>query len=141
MTKHLILVVENDPSMQTLYNAIFRRYENEFTFSLVHTGEAALKFLEQKAVHLLVLAWDLPGMPGIDVLQLVRATEATKSLPVVVVSPTEDPEERFEALNHGADHYQSKAFNVSELVARIRGLLQRRPGRRGWPKLLTFLLS
>lgn len=126
MTKPLILIVEGDARMQAVYHAIFHGHEREFTYHLVQSGEAALRFVEEKPVDLLVLAADLPRMPGLDVLQLVRAKEATKGLPVVVVTQAENPEERLAALRNGADHYQTKCFVVEELLARIRRLLERK---------------
>ena len=136
MNKHQILVVESNSDMQNLYRAIFRRHEDEFSYHLVQSGEVALKFLEHTPIDLLLLSWNMPRIPAIDVLQLVRARLATQNLPVVVVADAEDPEERLEVLRHGADHYQAKGFNVEEFLARIRQLL-----RRGTPAPRNFLAN
>ncbi len=135
MTKHQILVVESNADMQALYHCIFRKHEDEFACRLVETGEAALKLLEDTQVDLIVLTDRLPGMPGMDILQLLRARTATKSLPVIVVADAEDPEERLEALRRGADHYQAKGFVVDELLARIRHLVGREAHGALWHKV------
>jgi DNA-binding response OmpR family regulator len=142
MSKHSILVVESDRSMQSVYNAIFRRHETEFKYHLVQSGEAALKFIEQNTVDLMLLAWDLPrpGIAAADVLELVRAETAAAKLPVVVLSPAAHPAERAEAIERGASHYQGKDCRVDELLAEIRRLLN--PGwGLGLGRFVALILS
>lgn len=125
MIKHHLLIVEPGTEMQKLYRAIFRSHEDEFSYQIVQCGEAALEILEHSNVDLLLLAWDLPRMLAIDVLQVLRAKNKTRSLPIVVLGHGVHPEESLDALRHGADHYQAKGFNVEELLARLRQLLTR----------------
>lgn len=140
MTRHLILVVESDPVMQAIWDAIFRGHRIEFNYHLVQTAEAALEFLRQTNVDLLVLAAALPRITGLDVLQLVRAEEETKDIPVVIISAAENHDERLQALHYGADHYQGKDFSVEEFLARVRRLLEREAPMTLGAKVLAFLI-
>jgi two-component system phosphate regulon response regulator PhoB len=55
----------------------------------------------------------------------LRAREATKTLPVIMLTARGQEDERIRGLSTGADDYMVKPFSVPELVARIRALLRR----------------
>ena len=137
MTKHHLLIVEPGEDMQELYKSIFNKHQNEFTVQIVRSGEAALEFMEHSSVDLLLLSWTLPLIPASDVLQVLRAKNKTRNLPVVVMADALLDEDRVEALRLGADHYQAKGFNPEALLARIRQLLPREVPPRN---ILTSLL-
>ena len=141
MSKKIILAVDDDPAMQSLYFSIFRRHAKEFVLQLSPSGEDALFLLEQKKPDLLLLDWNLPGINGIEVLKRVRSNETTKSLPVIMVTSEEEPTKRIAALEEGADQYMSKYFLVDELIVRIRRELRRRDGGLNPFKFLASLAA
>ena len=60
----------------------------------------------------------------------MRAREATRSLPVIMLTARGEESERVRGLSIGADDYVVKPFSVPELMARVRALLRRaRPDR------------
>jgi two-component system phosphate regulon response regulator PhoB len=72
----------------------------------------------------------LPGVSGIEICRRLRAREATRTLPIIMVTARREEAERVRGLAIGADDYVVKPFSVPELMARVRALLRRsRPER------------
>jgi two-component system phosphate regulon response regulator PhoB len=123
-----ILVVEDEVDVALLitYNLEAEGYVVE---SAARGDEAELR-LAESAPDLLILDWMLPGVSGIEICRRLRAREATRTLPVIMVTARHEESERVRGLAVGADDYVVKPFSVIELMARVRALLRRsRPER------------
>ena len=123
-----VLVVEDEIDVALLlsYNLEAEGYVVE---GAARGDEAELR-LAENAPDLLILDWMLPGVSGIEICRRLRAREATRTLPIIMVSARREESERVRGLAVGADDYVVKPFSVLELMARVRALLRRsRPER------------
>jgi two-component system phosphate regulon response regulator PhoB len=123
-----ILVVEDEIDVALLisYNLEAEGYVVE---SVARGDEAELR-LAENAPDLLILDWMLPGLSGIEICRRLRARDATRTLPIIMVTARREESERVRALAVGADDYVVKPFSVIELMARVHALLRRsRPER------------
>jgi DNA-binding response OmpR family regulator len=77
--------------------------------------------------HLVVLDIMLPGMDGYELLRQARTSGITT--PIIVLSAKADLPDRLLGFDMGANDYLAKPFFIEELIARIRALLGRQPGR------------
>ena len=68
----------------------------------------------------------LPGLDGVGVLKKLRATGLR--VPIIMLTARDTPTDKIHSLDHGADDYLSKPFDMGELMARIRVLLRRVEG-------------
>lgn len=75
---------------------------------------------------LMLLDLGLPDGDGLDVCRSLR--QRGRSMPIIVVTARDEPDQRVRGLDVGADDYVVKPFHLPELVARVRGVL-RRTGR------------
>jgi two-component system phosphate regulon response regulator PhoB len=101
-----------------------------FAVESVARGDEAELLLSESAPDLLILDWMLPGVSGIEICRRLRAREATRTLPVIMVTGRGEESERVRGLAVGADDYVVKPFSVIELMARVHALLRRsRPER------------
>ncbi len=66
----------------------------------------------------------MPGLDGFELLRHLRAAEATRTLPVILLSARAGGEARLAGIESGADDYLVKPFAARELVARVRTHLQ-----------------
>ena len=123
-----ILVVENDLNLALLlaYNLEAEGYVVES----VERGDEVELRLAESATDLVILDWLLPGVSGIEICRRLRAREATRALPVIVVTARGEEVERVRGLSVGADDYVVKPFSVPVLMARVRALLRRRRPER-----------
>ena len=119
-----VLVVEDD---EEIAGALRRSLRLEgYEVRLAGDGEAAL---EESAVFepdAVVLDLGLPLMDGLDVCKRLRADG---DVPILMLTARDAVETRVEGLDSGADDYLVKPFERSELLARVRALLRRRPPR------------
>ncbi len=121
-------MVEDEPALSLLlaYNLEAEGYVVE----RVERGDEAELRLEETAPDLVILDWMLPGVSGLEICRRLRAREATRTLPVIMLTARGEEGERVRGLSVGADDYVVKPFSVPELMARVRALLRRaRPER------------
>jgi DNA-binding response OmpR family regulator len=116
-----ILIVEDNAEIAQLL-CDFLRAEN-FTVSVVSSGEKALQLYERYGAKLLVLDIMLPGMDGFAVCAKVREQSNT---PILIVSAKTEKNDKLTGLLLGADDYIEKPYDVDILLAKIRGIFRRR---------------
>jgi two-component system, OmpR family, phosphate regulon response regulator PhoB len=123
-----ILIVEDEIEV-TLLIAYNLEAEGYIVESVARGDEAEVR-LAENLPDLVILDWMLPGVSGIEICRRLRAREATRTLPVIMVSARCEESERVRGLAVGADDYVVKPFSVIELMARVHALLRRsRPER------------
>jgi two-component system phosphate regulon response regulator PhoB len=67
----------------------------------------------------------MPGLDGIEVCRRLRQNEATRDIPIVMVTARAEESDAVVGLSLGADDYVKKPFGVRELLARVRAVLRR----------------
>ena len=122
-----ILVIEDDAPLASFLR---KGLEAEhYAVDVASDGEEARWLVCECEYDLIVLDLNLPKMDGISLLQIVRPKRP--SLPVLVLTGRNRIEDRVEALDAGADDCLLKPFSFTELSARVRALLRRRPAAVG----------
>jgi two-component system alkaline phosphatase synthesis response regulator PhoP len=123
--KARILVVEDDTDIQQLvgYNLI----KAGFNVTCADSGEEALQVLKQETIDAMVLDLMLPGRDGNEVCRIVREQEATRSLPIIMLTAKSEEDDIVSGLECGADDYVTKPFSPRVLIARIEAALRRQP--------------
>jgi DNA-binding response OmpR family regulator len=119
-----VLVVEDE---QHLAEGLRFNLEAEgYQVQLVDTGEAALDKLKAEAAGFDVVILDvmLPGISGFGVISQMR--ESGQFVPTLMLTARGHADDVLQGFAAGADDYLTKPFELSILIARIRGLLRRR---------------
>ncbi len=118
-----ILVVEDEAHLA--FGIRFNLEAEGYRVSTAADGNTALQILavETDPVDLVVLDLMLPGMSGYDVCSRLRQNGL--QIPVLMLSARSLPEDRIRGFDVGADQYLNKPFELSELISRVRHLLQR----------------
>jgi two-component system chemotaxis response regulator CheY len=89
-------------------------------------GNTALPILKQGNIDFLVTDWNMPGMPGLELLKAVRSDPQLAKLPVLLVTAEAKREQIVEAAQAGVNGYVVKPFTAQTLKEKIEKILASR---------------
>ena len=121
-----ILLVDHDAEIRRVFRAALEK--EGFSVVEASDGNEALRQLDAHSVSLVVLDVQMPGLAGYEVLQRIRGSEATVTMPVIVVTERA-PDHHIHSLDAGASDYLAKPVVLEELIARVRSHLR---GQHAW---------
>jgi len=117
----LVLVADDDEDILTLVALRFRRSGLEVI--LARNGEEALELINTRAPDAAVLDIAMPKLTGLEVLRRLRSSEATKDLPIVLLTARAAENDVEVGLDAGADEYITKPFSPQDLYACVQSVL------------------
>ena len=119
-----ILLVEDDPTTSRSIELMLTHANlNVYCTDL---GEDGVDLAKLYDYDLILLDLNLPDMPGHEVLRQVRL--ARVDTPILILSGSDDTENKIKGFGFGADDYLTKPFHREELVARIHAIIRRSKG-------------
>jgi two-component system alkaline phosphatase synthesis response regulator PhoP len=119
-----ILIVDDEPNIRNLVTA-YLRAEN-YLVDCAGDGLEALRLFRDYQPDLVILDILLPGMDGLELLDIIRCES---DVYVLMLTAKSEEYDRVLGLTTGADDYLTKPFSPRELVARVQAILRR--GRGG----------
>lgn len=121
-----ILIVEDEPAIRDMVAFALRKAGME----PIHAADAraAQAAIGDRIPDLILLDWMLPGMSGIDLARRLRREEATRDIPIIMLTARGEEVDRVSGLDAGVDDYVVKPFSARELIARIRAVIRRTHG-------------
>ncbi len=122
-TAEKILVVDDEADIVAL--VAYHLAKAGYRVSTASNGADALAAARQERPALVVLDLMLPGLSGYEVLEQLRAGDATKDVAVLMLTARRDEPDRIRGLSLGADDYLTKPFSPQELVLRVGAILRR----------------
>jgi two-component system chemotaxis response regulator CheY len=119
------LVVDDFSTMRR----IIKNLLNDLGYSNVteaDDGQTALPMLQTGQFDFLVTDWNMPGMPGLDLLKAVRADPKLAKMPVLMLTAEAKREQIIEAAQAGVNGYVIKPFTAVTLKEKIDKILEQR---------------
>jgi len=118
-----VLIVDDFATMRRILRNILKQigFSN---ISEADDGKSALKELKKEKFDLILCDWNMPEMPGIDLLKEIRADDSLKDLPFVMVTAEAQKENIVAAVKAGVSNYVVKPFTaetVSEKLSKVFG--------------------
>ena len=125
-----ILLAEDNPADVYLIEEALREHQVPFEITVAEDGEAAIAMIVAGKVRpdLIMLDLNMPKRSGGEVLTSLRAQPHCRTLPVIVLTSSDSPTDREEALRLGATCYIRKPTSLDEFLnigASIKELLGR----------------
>jgi two-component system phosphate regulon response regulator PhoB len=118
-----VLVVDDEADIVALVACHLAK--GGYRVSTASSGTDALDAARRERPALVVLDLMLPGMSGYDVLEQLRASDATRDMAVLMLTARREEQDRIRGLSLGADDYLTKPFSPQELVLRVAAILRR----------------
>ena len=116
------LVVDDFSTMRR----IVKNFLNDLGYNNVQEaddGNTALPILKTGGIDFLITDWNMPGMPGLDLLKAVRADAKLAKLPVLMLTAEAKREQIIEAAQAGVSGYVIKPFTAATLKEKIDKIL------------------
>lgn len=126
MSKDLKFLVVDDFSTM---RRIIKNLLNDLGYANVteaDDGQSALPLLKAGDFDFLITDWNMPGMPGLELLKQVRADARLAKLPVLMLTAEAKREQIIEAAQAGVSGYVIKPFTAATLKEKIDKILQTR---------------
>ncbi|HEV8319213.1 MAG TPA: response regulator [Vicinamibacterales bacterium] len=116
-----ILLVDDRPQNLRLLEAMLGPYG--YSICSASSGDEALRLAATDPPDLILLDVVMPGITGYEVCRRIRANDATRFVPIVMITANPD-QDKVAAIDSGADDFVVEPFEKQELLARIRSLLR-----------------
>ena len=117
-----ILFVEDETALQKTLGDVLKQEGYEVLSAL--DGEAGLKTAQAEIPDLILLDLMLPKMHGFEVLRALKSGEATRDIPIIVLTNLESIGDIEKALELGATTYLVKAsYSLEEVISKIKKAL------------------
>ena len=117
-----IMLVDDEPVMLEIVQALLEE-EGYRHFVAVEDSTQAVAKLVDANPDMLLLDLDMPQVDGFQVLQRVRELDDFAHLPIIILTASENPDNKLKALELGATDFLSKPVDPSELALRVRNTL------------------
>jgi signal transduction histidine kinase len=117
-----ILIVDDEKINVTLFSAQLNG-ANYATLT-ANSGQEALQLARERHPDLILLDVMMPHMDGFEVASRLKSNEATRNIPIIMVTALDDHESMLRGLECGAEEFLTKPVLSAELLLRVRNLLK-----------------
>lgn len=116
-----VLIVEDEVRLAATLQDLLEI--NGYTADVCHDGESGLDNALSGIYDVILLDVMLPKMDGFTLLRHLRG--ANNATPILMLTARDEVPDKIAGLDHGADDYMTKPFDMGELLARVRALTRR----------------
>ena len=116
-----VLIVDD---VKANVDILVQALSGEYKLSVALGGQQALDAVHRSAPDLVLLDIMMPDIDGYEICRRLRASAATRELPIMFLSSLEDVKDKARGFEVGGNDYLTKPFEVLEVKARVRSLLK-----------------
>ncbi|MDD3669120.1 MAG: SpoIIE family protein phosphatase [Alphaproteobacteria bacterium] len=120
-----VLIIDDDPSTQTVLARLLDVL-GVGSADIAGSGRAGLERIKSCRPDLVILDLTMPGMDGYGVMQKIKSDPATRDIPILIQTASDNRETREKTFRAGAVDFISKPINPLEFFARVRVQLENR---------------
>ena len=121
-----VLVVDDEHAIRDM--VVMALEKEGFTCIEASDAHKADSIIKKSVPDILLVDWMMPGLSGVDFTRKLRRNEATRTMPIIMLTAKTEEEDLIKGLENGADDYITKPFSPRALIARIHALLRRSSG-------------
>ena len=120
---HSILIVDDESSIRDMLRMALE--SSGFLVDEASNVKIAQEKINLQSPDLLLLDWMMPGTSGVELVRRLRKKDATRQLPIIMLTAKDGDDHSIQALDTGADDFITKPFSPKALVARVKAMLRR----------------
>jgi len=121
MSEKIILSIDDDELVLKLLDVNFR--QRGFNVVEFLGGEGAFDKAKEVQPSVIILDIMMPLVDGWEVLEKLKEDDATKDIPVIILTVKSSQDDVTRAMDMGADRYMTKPFNPSDLVSLVKEIM------------------
>ena len=122
MNSPRILVAEDEPHLREVLR--FQLEAAGFEVQVAEDGQKAVELAVERPPDVVLCDVMMPRLDGFEVVRHLRATYATRHIPIVMLTAKAESDDKVHGLQGGANDYVTKPWQQRELVLRIRNVLE-----------------
>ncbi|MFA7059196.1 MAG: response regulator [Pedobacter sp.] len=117
-----ILLADDSITIQKVISIIFGG--DDYTLTVVDNGKTAIDKARELSPDVLLIDAIMPGMSGYEVCEVVRATPALATKPILILTGSFEPFDEAKAKSCGADDFLAKPFESQQIVNKVKELYE-----------------
>ncbi len=134
-----ILVVDDEPGSAQLLTAMIS--SQGYVVHQANSGQEALQCVVRENIDLILLDVMMPDMDGFEFCELLKRTESTRRIPIVLVTALDSVEAKIKGIKAGADDFLTKPPERDQLLARVRSLIRVKKSNSNLTSIENVLIS
>ena len=121
--KMKVLIVDDFATMRRIVRNVLKQIG--FTNMVeADNGKTALKALKKEKIELILCDWNMPEMPGIDLLKAIKSDGELKDIPFVMVTAEAQKDNIIEAVKAGVSSYIVKPFTAETVTEKLNAIFK-----------------
>jgi two-component system chemotaxis response regulator CheY len=113
-----VMIVDDFATMRRILRNILKQIGFKNIIE-AEDGKHALKELKKEKIDLIMCDWNMPEMPGIELLKNVRSDDELKKIPFVMVTAEAQKDNILEAVKSGVSNYVVKPFTAETITEKL----------------------
>ena len=117
----VVLIVEDNELNMKMFNDVLQA--NSYHTVQTSHGEQAIELVNTEKPDLILMDICLPGISGLEVMDLLKGDENNKDIPIVAISALSMFDDRMKIKSSGCDAYLTKPVSIEDLLGTLLKLL------------------
>jgi len=117
-----VLVVDDEEPIRKIVS--FQLEKAGYEVTACADGQEALRIVEEREPDLILLDVMMPNVDGYEVCKRLKSNYQTSHIPIIMVTAKSELENRLQGFEDGANDYITKPFAITELLVRVKNVLQ-----------------
>ncbi|HAD12999.1 MAG TPA: hypothetical protein DCF33_11260 [Saprospirales bacterium] len=119
----LLLLVEDDTDLRQYLRSSL---PPEYRIAEASNGAEGIQMAQEMVPDLIISDWVMPEKNGLEMMEILKKDPSTSHIPLILLTAKSGTDARVAGLEHGADAFLTKPFQINELLALVRNLLAKR---------------
>ena len=119
MTARVLVVDDIEANVKLLEARLTAEY---FEVATANSGPAAIQICAEQGADVVLLDVMMPGMDGFEVCRRLKSNPKTQHIPIIMVTALDQPSDKIQGLEAGADDFLTKPVDDIALITRVKNL-------------------